>query len=181
VALPATVVLAFLFTAGRSTNTHNNASVEHSAEPLPAVTVPAPPTPDDATLNACTKVFAALPVQLGPLTPRRTATDSAFVAAWGDPAVVLSCGVSRPPELVPASAALIIRINDVDWLPRQQADSTVFTTVDRSVYLQLTVPKKQPTDPTPLLSTAVKALPRVCDTAGTTGSDATLPLCTQRS
>jgi hypothetical protein len=126
------------------------------------------------------KIFAGLPVQLGDLAPRRTETDSSFVAAWGDPAVVLRCGVARPAELVPQSAELIIRVDAVDWLPHQTNDSTVFTTTDRSVYVELTVPKKQTAPPLPQLSTAVRALPAVCESQNSQGTVPAAKLCTNR-
>ena len=178
IAAPVTVVLAFLLTAGHSQEPPGKHSPAPSSSVLPAVPVPAPPKPDAATQAACVKVFAELPVQLGQLAPRRTQTDSSFVAAWGDPAVVLRCGVAKPAVFGTAEAAQLVEVNTVLWQPDPQRDRTVYTTVDRSVYIDVTVPAGAD-QPLPLLAPAVSALPRLCtatDAAGNPG--AKLPICT---
>ncbi|MDQ2837354.1 MAG: DUF3515 domain-containing protein [Actinomycetota bacterium] len=174
IALPITVVLAFVLTAHGSGHPHSAGS---STSPLAAVTVPAPPSPSTATANACVKVFAQLPVQLGTLAPRKTDTDSSFVAAWGNPAIVIRCGVVRPAGLGDPAAAQLLDVNSVIWQPDPQQSQTVYTTVDRSVYVEVTVPAGVD-QPLPLLAPAVLALPQLCtatDAAGNTG--AKLPIC----
>ena len=177
IAAPVTVVLAFLLTAGPSKQPSGRSSPAPSSSVLPAVTVPAPPKPDAATQAACVKVFAKLPVQLGQLPPRRTQADSSFVAAWGDPAVVVRCGVAEPAVFGTAEAAQLVEVNTVLWQPDPQRDRTVYTAVDRSVYIDVTVPAGA-NQPLPLLAPAVSALPRLCtatDAAGKPG--AALPIC----
>ncbi|MDQ1743564.1 MAG: hypothetical protein QOE23_1903 [Pseudonocardiales bacterium] len=179
IAAPVTVLLAFLLTAGH-TDKPATPLPSASGTALPAVAVPAPPKPDAATQAACVKVFAQLPVQLGQLPPRRTDTDSSFVAAWGNPAVVLRCGVAKPAVFGTPDAAQLVEVNSVLWQPDPQRDRTVYTAVDRSVYLEVTVPAGVD-QPLPLLAPAVSALPRLCtatDAAGNTG--ARLPICTAR-
>ncbi len=171
-----TVLLAFAFTTGHSTVDRTS---PHSTGPLPAVSISAAAPIGKAEAD-CVKVFAKLPVQLGDLAPRIVHSDSTFVAAWGDPAVVLKCGTPRPAELVGQSAALVIRINDVDWLPHQSGDATEFTAIDRSVYLQVTVPKRQSSDPLAVLSDAVKALSSVCSSQNSQGTVPEAQLCTNR-
>ncbi|HEY0166982.1 MAG TPA: DUF3515 family protein [Jatrophihabitans sp.] len=173
IAVPVTVLLAFLLTAGHS----EDPEPAPSSSVLAAVTPPAPPTPDPATQAACVKVFAELPVQLGQLVPRRTDTDSSFVAAWGEPAVVVRCGVAKPAVFGTAEAAQLVEVNSVLWQPDPQRDRTVYTTVDRSVYIDVTVPAGAD-QPLPLLAPAVSALPPLCtasDAAGNPG--AKLPIC----
>lgn len=139
----------------------------------------APPSPSPATQAACVKVVSALPLQLtAALTPRRVDTDSAFVRAWGNPAVVLRCGVNAPSTLTPANGESLFAINDVNWLPVQTADATVFTSVDRSVTVEVTVPKALVDQPMSLISTAVAKLPAVCTTIDAAGHHQTnLPIC----
>lgn len=137
----------------------------------------APPSPSTATTNACVKVFQQLPVQLGSLAPRRTDTDSSFVAAWGDPAIVIRCGVARPAVFGSPGAAQLLDVNSVIWQPDPQRNQTVYTAVDRSVYIDVTVPAGAD-QPLPLLAPAVLALPQLCtatDAAGNVG--AKLPIC----
>ncbi|MBV9821973.1 MAG: DUF3515 family protein [Actinobacteria bacterium] len=174
IAVPVTVLLAFLLSAGHPGGGSKPAP---SSSVLPAVSVPAPPQPDDATQAACVKVFAKLPVQLGGLAPRRTDTDSSFVAAWGNPAVVVRCGVARSAIFGSPDAAQLVDVNSVLWQPDPQRDRTVYTTVDRAVAIDVTVPAGAD-QPLPLLAPAVAALPAVCtatDAAGNPG--AKLPIC----
>ncbi len=172
IAVPVTVILAFVLTAG-----HDSRTAAPSGSPLSRVTVAAPPSPNAATQAACVKVFARLPVRLGQLTPRKTETDSSFVAAWGDPAIVVRCGVPKPAAFGTPAAAQLLDVNSVIWQPDPQRDQTVYTTVDRSVYIDVTVPAGAD-QPLPLLAPAVSALPQVCtatDAAGHPG--ARLPIC----
>jgi len=170
--------LAFLLSAGHTgTPGRGSSGPAPSSSALPAVSVPAPPAPDAATQAACVKVFAKLPVQLGGLAPRRTDTDSSFVAAWGNPAVVVRCGVPRSTVFGTPEAAQLVEVNAVLWQPDPQTDRTVYTTVDRSVAIEVTVPAGAD-QPLPLLATAVSALPALCtatDAAGNPG--AALPIC----
>lgn len=169
-----TVILAFTLTANRG----NGPSHATPSGPLPAVTVPAPASPPAATQAACVKVFAKLPVQLGQLAPRRTETDSSFVAAWGDPPIVFRCGVARPGVFGTPAAAQLVDVNSVIWQPDPQRTQTVYTAVDRSVYLDVSVPAGAD-QPLPLLAAAVSALPQLCtatDAAGSNGA-AKLPIC----
>jgi hypothetical protein len=169
------VLLAFAFTAERSRSDQHPAT---TSGPLPGVTVAAPPAPDKATQAACVKVFAKLPVQLGGLAPRRTETDSSFVAAWGNPAIVLRCGVSKPATFGSPAAAALVDVNGVLWQPDPQQKQTVYTSVDRSVYIEISVPANQD-QPLPLIAAAVTALPQICtatDAAGNT-TNSKLPIC----
>ena len=69
-------------------------------------------------------------------------------AAWGDPPVVLRCGVSRPAALRRTSVCFLV--NHVGWLATQDGrelrgdrpvDGTVsFTTIGRAAYVEVTVP-----------------------------------------
>jgi hypothetical protein len=187
IAVPVTVVLAFALSAGhqanrpRATSSAGSSTAGTAGSALPGVTVTPPPEPDAATAAACVKVFAKLPVQLGQLAPRKTESDSPFVAAWGDPAVVVRCGVAKPSVFGTAEAAQLVEVNSVIWQPDPQRDRTVYTAVDRSVYLDVTVPAGAD-QPLPLLAPAVSALPQLCtatDAAGNLG--AKLPICTARA
>ncbi len=164
-----------------------------------AVVAVTAPTPSTAAIEPCAQMLSQLPVQLDGYNPRRVepSPDSgASVAAWGDPAIVLQCGVARPKELVAASAALIVDVpvtgkGPVSWLPVTGSGATTFTVVNRSVYIAVTVPKAYPQPPLSTLSTAIAtALPAVCHLAAEEpsaspapqpGDESTVgPLCTQR-
>ncbi|GAB3644723.1 DUF3515 domain-containing protein [Glycomyces tarimensis] len=70
---------------------------------------------------------------------------SEFVVAYGDPAVVATCGV-EPVELEPT--APIYLLNGVCWFTEEDGDGTEWVTVDRQVPVGVTVPSEheQPVD-----------------------------------
>ena len=56
----------------------------------------------------------------------------------------------------------------MNWLPITSSDSTTFVVIDRSVYIQLTVPKSYSQPPLATLSTAISSvLPAVCQLSDT--------------
>jgi hypothetical protein len=61
-----------------------------------------------------------------------------YVAAWGDPAVVLRCGVPLPAEYGPDSR--LLEVDGIGWLPVDGEGGTFFTAVDRAVHVELAVP-----------------------------------------
>jgi hypothetical protein len=114
-------------------------------------------------------VLAQLPLQLGKLQPRvvHTTPETPYVVAWGDPAVLLSCGVDRPRDLHPTSGAEYIVAGPASgpfYDVTASGDNEIFTTVDRGPYISISVPKDyQGSDVVPPLSRAIaKALPAVC-------------------
>ena len=111
-----------------------------SDEPAPAATgpVPAPPPASlpPAAAAACADLLAALPGELDPGVRRRPVEgDDPRAAAWGDPAVVLLCGVPRPdrPD-EPAS------VNGVLWSVRDVGAGFLWTTSELGVAVSVEVP-----------------------------------------
>jgi len=105
---------------------------------------------DDAALSTCKELIDKLPDSVAGLESIELSNGDGWAAAWGDPAIVLRCGVPESPALVPASQC--IAVNDVDWFPTQGgaeadlsnlSDATVdMTTVGRSVNVEVSVPAK---------------------------------------
>lgn len=62
-----------------------------------------------------------------------------IAAAWGDPAIVLRCGVEKPQALTRSSSCYSVR--DVEWISETTADGYLFTTIGRTFYVSLEVPK----------------------------------------
>lgn len=156
--MPVTVLVAF----GLASRADHGSSTEHPAGPPPPITVSAPPS-NAVAEGPCAQVLSALPVQLGQLAPRvvHTRPDSPNVVAWGDPAVVLRCGVSRPTAFVPTSD--VYDIGSVYWFALKQKTATVWTVIDRAVYVEVTIPEKQAFQPLPLLGKAIASkLKPVC-------------------
>jgi hypothetical protein len=121
------------------------------------VDVAAPPG-SPAADKRCPGVISALPVTLNGSHSRPAHSTSAYVAAWGDPPMVLRCGVPRPPKFVRTS--MVISIEGVQWFTEQEHDTVVWTVVDRPVYIEVTVPTTYGSTPIADLSEDLaKALP----------------------
>ena len=180
--MPFVVIVALAIAAISGTGPSDSGNA--TSGPLPVLTPPAPPQAN-AQASACNKVLEQLPVQLGTLQPRvvHTHPDSPYVVAWGNPAVVLTCGVERPKDLRPGSSAEFVTAGP-DTGPfydvTNAAGSNVFTAVDRAPYISVVVPGKyQGADVMPALSDAIaKALPAVCTTDPNTPNPDRL--CTRR-
>lgn len=160
IALPLTVILALALTAGHGSTT--------PAGPAPVLSVAAFPA-NPASDATCARILQRLPVTLSGLATRRVSSGSASVVGWGDPAVVLRCGVPRPSGLVPNSADYVQEVGDsagrsVEWLPVSGRKQTVWTTIDRRVYVEVTVPSKYDGASmiTPLTTAVAQATPAVC-------------------
>jgi hypothetical protein len=98
--------------------------------------------PDHADRATCRRLLDAVPSHVAN-QPRRT-VHSSWGAAWGDPAIVLSCG-SRPPSgFGPASSCTTV--DGVDWyLPESEvakaSPGTVnMTVVNRKAYVRVVLP-----------------------------------------
>ncbi|MDQ2748029.1 MAG: DUF3515 domain-containing protein [Pseudonocardiales bacterium] len=178
--MPVVVILALVL--GRAANHpgHSGSSRPPAPRALAPVTVAAPPA-DPGSAASCTTLLTALPVQLGALAPRvvHPEPDSPFVVAWGDPAVVLRCGVVRPAALKPGSADLLVGVDGVFWLPIHQSKSTVWITVDRPVYIEVSVPESYRQPPlAPIADAVAKVMRAVCVVDPTQTDPSTL--CTNR-
>jgi len=67
-----------------------------------------------------------------------TKPSSALTAAWGDPAIVMRCGVATPVALTPTSQ--LVSVNGVDWFPEPVDSGYRFTTVSREANVEVLVP-----------------------------------------
>jgi hypothetical protein len=132
-----------------------------SAAPDPAVTQPAvvPSAPVQMAApklaarpaEVCLAVTSQLPVKVRDLAARPVSAGPEQNAAYGEPALTVACGVAQPTMCaslddtgtgcVPLDTELMT-MNKVCWYPAEQAAATVFTTMDREVAVQVTVPKQ---------------------------------------
>lgn len=133
-----------------------------SGQPLAPVTVSPPPS-NAAAVRPCTRVIGSLPLQLAGLNARSAVSNpsSPFIVAWGQPAIVLRCGVDRPSGLTKTSS--VFAVDGVNVLPRKTPGGTVFTVIDRPVYLDVTVPASYAQPPLgPIARVVARTLPQVC-------------------
>ncbi|WP_409329755.1 DUF3515 domain-containing protein [Trujillonella humicola] len=106
---------------------------------LPVLEVPVPPVTAEADA-ACPAFMTDLPVELAGQPSRRVRSDTPYAYAWGEPPVVLRCGVERPAGFVVGGPQLF-ELNGVSWfVDDSDPDRYVWTVVDRTVYVELAVP-----------------------------------------
>lgn len=94
--------------------------------------------------DSCAKFLDALPDEVSDASRRRT-TGSSFAAAYGDPAIVVRCGVGVPESFDKFSACQ--RANDIDWyvedvedVSEDQSRDVLMTTVGRTPSIQVALP-----------------------------------------
>ena len=162
VALPVTALLVLAVNdpvgSGR-TPTPAPTAAGNSPEVLPPLRVDPPPPLPAAGQKACQELISALPVTLGERTARPVDSSSPYVVAWGEPPVVLRCGVPRPAALRPDSE--VLDISGVTFFAERRGDRTAYTAVDRAVYVETVAPTAEASGPAARLATAIsRALPR---------------------
>ena len=69
--------------------------------------------------------------------PYRQVEDR-VAAAWGDPPIVLRCGVEKPDDFKPNSRCH--EVNGVGWFAEKNGDDWLFTTIGRKHYVSVEVP-----------------------------------------
>lgn len=98
------------------------------------------PALSPAAADACARLVEALPEEVDPgVTRREVPSDPTRYAAWGDPAVVLTCGAVLGD---PAEAPL--GVNGVSWVVRDTGAGFRFTTRDLPVTVAVDVPDAYP-------------------------------------
>ena len=123
------------------------AATRHRAAPAVVAAVPAPRAQDPL----CRNLTEALPERLGDYTRAQLAQPAPVgAAAWqpaggGDP-VVLRCGLDRPADFVVGSPIQVV--DRVQWFEVSQDQRSTWYTVDRAVYVALTLPTGS--GPTPI-------------------------------
>jgi Protein of unknown function (DUF3515) len=123
------------------------AATRHRTAPAVIAAVPAPQANDPA----CRKLSDALPQRLGDYRRAQVVQPAPVgAAAWqpagaGDP-VVLRCGLERPADFVVGSPIQVV--DRVQWFEVSQDQRSTWYTVDREVYVALTLPPGS--GPTPI-------------------------------
>lgn len=97
-----------------------------------------PPRTTPHEQRLCARLHARLPEVLDGRRWRAVRPRSRLTAAWGDPAIVLTCGVPRPTGLRARSDIAVI--DGVSWFARRGAHAAVFTVVGRRVHVRVVVP-----------------------------------------
>ncbi|MFH8338164.1 DUF3515 domain-containing protein [Streptomyces sp. AM6-12] len=108
------------------------------------------PRPDAKTAPLCRSLHTVLPATVDGRRRADPEPRSVYTAGWGNPAIILRCGIVRPPKMIDPKVAqgedpdaIAGGVNGVDWLMEKQGDGTWhFTTAGRKAYVQVTLPKK---------------------------------------
>lgn len=138
--------------------------------------VPATPAPG-ASGRYCTDLFKQLPDDLGAEARRTLIVDEPGVAAWGDPAIILRCGLPDPAELT--CSANLTTFTDAggvstQWLRIAAGSSVTYLAVDRPVRVAVTVPDSAGITPVQDLADSIaRSLPArdVCQAGALVPSD----------
>jgi hypothetical protein len=97
--------------------------------------LPAAPQAGDP---ACGSALAKVPSTV--LGQARGSTSTGGTAVYGDPPIVVRCGV---PPLGPTQLPCL-SVNDVDWVIDESGDPLVFTTFGRSPAIEVRIPASYP-------------------------------------
>lgn len=142
VAIPVTLLALFgavsFMGSLASAEEKQDKSRESSDEPVEV----AVPDLSDEDFKVCRALITRLPDPLGELPRRVVAGDNGapeIAGAWGEPAVKLRCGVE--PVEVPKDGT-VFRQKKTCWFAEESKQSTTWTTVDRRLAVELTVPAK---------------------------------------
>ena len=138
-----------------------NREAKPAPRPVAIAAAPAPHAEDDA----CRALMSAIPDVMGDYH-RAQAIDPvpAGAAAWqaepdGEP-VIIRCGLDRPDDFV--SSSPLQGVDDVQWFRIAGDGRTTWVTVDRPVYVALTLPDGSGPTPIQLISKAVaQAMPPI--------------------
>jgi hypothetical protein len=112
-------------------------------DPPPAAATGPVPTPErELTGRAeivCRALLSQLPDHVRDLAQRPVTAGPEQNAAYGDPPIVVACGVPEPRV---APTALVWQLDGVCWFAQEGApEGTVLVTVDREVPVRVTVPR----------------------------------------
>lgn len=111
---------------------------------------------------SCDSFLASLPVTVADQRLRETVPREASAAAWGDPPIVVRCGVAEPISFKATSA--LIDVESVTWFPEPLSNGTLFTTVGRAPRIDVTVPRDYAPEVNVLVDLAASARENTVET-----------------
>ena len=99
------------------------------------------PSPAAKVAKTCRNLDEALPSKVDGLDRRDPEPASALTAGWGNPAIILRCGVERPDKMSDAEADGV-EVDGVGWLLEEQGNGSFrFTSTLRTAYVEVTIPE----------------------------------------
>ncbi|MCX5194131.1 DUF3515 domain-containing protein [Streptomyces sp. NBC_00249] len=105
-----------------------------------------PPAPPADVAGLCAALHKELPETVAGLARTTTEPVSDLTAAWGGSAIVLRCGIPKPPKMADPKQEGV-EVNGVGWLLEKTSDGGFrFTTGSRLAYTEVQVDKEHATD-----------------------------------
>ncbi|UQX03181.1 DUF3515 domain-containing protein [Streptomyces sp. RerS4] len=105
-----------------------------------------PPAPPAEVAKLCAALHGELPRTVAGLGRAATEPASDLTAAWGGSAIVLRCGIPKPPAMADPQQDGV-EVNGVGWLVQRTPDGgLVFTTTSRLAYTEVRIDKEHATD-----------------------------------
>ncbi|MGV9451408.1 DUF3515 domain-containing protein [Streptomyces sp. NPDC003635] len=107
------------------------------------------PSPGAGATELCQNLDKALPAKVAGKSRQDPEPASALTAGWGNPEIILRCGVPQPPKMIDPKVAegrdadaVAGGVNGVDWLmERQEGGAYRFTCANRQAYVEVRVPE----------------------------------------
>ena len=101
------------------------------------------PGPGAEVTELCRNLDKTLPSEVDGQDRRDPEPASALTAGWGDPAIILRCGVARPAKMNDPEADGV-EVDGVGWLLQKQDDGSFrFTSTLRKAYVEVRIPAKR--------------------------------------
>jgi hypothetical protein len=95
-----------------------------------------------ADAAACRDLVDDLPETMAGHERRNLAGDTAYGAAWGDPAIVLTCGVPKPDDFVDTSTC--VQVDDAGWFVPDGVIAAAVDEGDQSLDVPMTEMNHRP-------------------------------------
>jgi hypothetical protein len=121
-----------------------------STDASASITVPSPPA-EEAAL--CRALDGELPDSVDGHDRDDPEPSSELTAGWGDAAIVLRCGVTRPVGMSDPQGQGV-EVDGVNWLLEERDDGPRFTTTYRETYVEVTLGSRYMHDIGPLTDLA---------------------------
>ncbi|CAL9539212.1 hypothetical protein SUDANB58_04211 [Streptomyces sp. enrichment culture] len=104
------------------------------------------PSPGTDAVKLCRNLDGELPSKVDGLDREDPKPRSALTAGWGNPVIILRCGVPRPAAMDDPEADGV-EVEGVGWLLQKRNDGSVrLTTTLRRAYVEVTIPKERTRD-----------------------------------
>lgn len=134
--ISALVVVVLAISVAVTLGLINKANPVVATGPVPVATVGQP----GADSAACNSLMRKLPTDLAGSKQRPIEGGGNGIAAWGDPTIILRCGLETPEQL--NCSAALTQVDAVAWLElaNDGLPDTTYIAADRSVRIAVTIP-----------------------------------------